>query len=315
MDIVGIGTPCVDLLVNVDVMPSDNSGARMRRYSWQGGGKVPTGVVASARLGGRVGMIGVVGSGTYGQFCLVDFERHGIDVSHMVVDEHGETPFAVPISENSSGDRNIIYYPGNLSVLSPDEIDKDYITSARLLHISGASPATMYAAQCAHESGVLVAIDAERYRPDLEELMPFIDVFIGSETCYRNLFDDERYHDHCRELQARGPHIVAFTLGSRGSVGIDGDETFFEESISVPVRDTTGAGDVYHGAFNYGLLQGWETPYVARFSNIVAAIKCTRLGGRAAIPSLETVNRYLENGVIDYTEIDERVAFYRTLQV
>ena len=75
--------------------------------------------------------------------------------------------------------------------------------------------------------------------------------------------------------------------------------------------DTTGAGDVYHGAFIYGLLQGWDAQKTARFSNAVSAIKCTRMGGRAAIPTFETVTKFLETGVIDYEEIDKRVARYR----
>ena len=75
--------------------------------------------------------------------------------------------------------------------------------------------------------------------------------------------------------------------------------------------DSTGAGDVFHGAFNYAYLQGWDVPRCARFSSGVSAIKCTQLGGRAGIPNLATVTRFLEDGVIEREWLDERLKRYR----
>ena len=108
-----------------------------------------------------------------------------------------------------------------------------------------------------------------------------------------------------------GPDIVVFTLGEKRLRWGSGNEFFMEEGFSVEVMDTTGAGDVYHGAFIAGLLQGWDARRTARFSNAVSAIKCTRMGGRAAIPTFDTVMKFLETGIIDYEEIDQRVARYR----
>ena len=104
---------------------------------------------------------------------------------------------------------------------------------------------------------------------------------------------------------------MVFPLGEMGCVGVQGYEFFMEEGFTVEVMDTTGAGDVYHGAFIAGLLQGWDARQTARFSNAVSAIKCTRMGGRAAIPTFDTVMKFLETGIIDYEEIDQRVARYR----
>lgn len=82
-EIAGYDMPCVDLAVNVDVFPKPNEGTGINAMSWQGGGKVATGMVAAARLGAKCAMIGAVGSDDYGEFCLRDFERHGIDISGM----------------------------------------------------------------------------------------------------------------------------------------------------------------------------------------------------------------------------------------
>ena len=311
MDVVGVGIPCVDLLANIPKIPEPNSGARIQDYSWQGGGKVPTAVVALARLGAKCGMIGVVGGCSYGQFCIDDFKYHGIDVSQMVIDEDAETPFSIVLADDYTHGRSILYYPGNCRRLEVEDLDKDYIQSARYLHLADTTPASRQAAIWAREKSIPVVYDADGYHPDVEEMIPLIDVFIASEFYYKAVFKDEEYQANCKKIQSMGPNIVVFTLGERGCVGIEGDKFFFEEGFKVDVMDTTGAGDVYHGAFIYGLLQGWDAQKTARFSNAVSAIKCTRMGGRAAIPTFETVTKFLETGVIDYEEIDKRVSRYR----
>ena len=89
------------------------------------------------------------------------------------------------------------------------------------------------------------------------------------------------------------------------------DGFFRTESFQVPVRDTTGAGDVFHGAYIVGLLEGMDAPECARFASAVSAIKCTCFGGRTGIPNRETVQRFLETGEIDRTEAQRRLAYYR----
>jgi sugar/nucleoside kinase (ribokinase family) len=112
-------------------------------------------------------------------------------------------------------------------------------------------------------------------------------------------------------VQKRGPKIVVFTLGAKGVVGLDGDKFFSIPAFKdISIVDTTGAGDVFHGAFIFGLLKGWDVEKTSKFSSAVSAIKCTRLGGRAAIADYKTVQNFLKTGKIDYTEIDKRVAFY-----
>jgi len=108
-----------------------------------------------------------------------------------------------------------------------------------------------------------------------------------------------------------GPEIVVITIGNKGCVGIDKNGYFEQETFnSVKVVDTVGAGDVFHGAFLFGLLQGWCAAKTARFANAVSSIKCSRIGGRAGIPDFKTVNEFLETGKIDYSEIDERIKYY-----
>lgn len=109
-----------------------------------------------------------------------------------------------------------------------------------------------------------------------------------------------------------GPSIVVFTLGAKGCVGYSEEDGFFQmPSFAVNVQDTVGAGDVFHGAYTVGLLRGLSSKEAARLATGVSCIKCTRIGGRAGIPDWNTVQRFLRTGEIDYTEIDQRVEFYR----
>jgi sulfofructose kinase len=311
MEVIGIDTPCMDLLAHIRALPKANESTGMLEYSWQGGGKVATAIIALSRLGSSCGIIGYVGDDSYGEFCVKDFMDHGVDTTYLIKDAGKETPFSIVLSDEKECGRNIIYYPGNAKKLAPEDLDRDYIVQARYLHLSKATKASVLAAKWAKEKGMVVVFDADSYSEEMEQILPFIDVLIASEFYYRALFNNTYYETNCRTLLGKGHKIVVITLGDKGCVGIDESGYFEEQGFKVTVVDTTGAGDVYHGAFIYGLLQNWDAKRIARFANAVSAIKCTRIGGRAAIPDLKTVERFINTGEIDFSEIDKRVEFYR----
>ena len=311
MDIIGIGTSCVDFLIHVKSLPKPNEGTRIMAYSLQGGGKVPTALVAAARLGARCGMVGIVGDCNYGQFCIEDYKYHDIDVTRFLVDQNSETPFSCVLSEEATHGRNILYHPSNVRLLTVKDLDKEYISSAQYLHLSDTNEVTQQAAKWVREKNGTIVYDADHYQSHIENFIPMIDIFVASEFYYNTVFSDKNYEANLMSIFKMGPRIVVFTLGEIGCVGMDIDGFFFEPGFKVDVVDTTGAGDVYHGAFIYGLLQGWSVQKTARFSNAVSAIKCTRIGGRAGIPDLSTVQKFLDTGFIDYRKIDERVKRYQ----
>ncbi len=92
-----------------------------------------------------------------------------------------------------------------------------------------------------------------------------------------------------------GSKAATITLGNKGSITLAGDEIFRTPAFNVEVVDTTGAGDVFHGGYIYGLLQGRDIKDVVRFASAFAALKCRRLGGRAGIPGLKEVKTFLIN--------------------
>ena len=313
MDVVGIGTPYYDMVINVSKMPGLDGAAGANEAFYQGGGKVATAMAAAARLGRSAGMMAKVGGNHRGQFIINDFRYNGVDTSAIIVDAPGtSSPFCLSLSEEEHKTRIFIGKEGTAGELLPEEIDYEYLGKAKYLHLENGRPASAAAALFAREHGIVTVMDADNYQEGIVKLLPCLDVFIASEFFYRDMFGDLPYEEGCRKLLEAGPSTAIVTLGSRGSVGMTAQDGFFRtESFQVPVRDTTGAGDVFHGAYIVGLLEGMDAPECARFASAVSAIKCTCFGGRTGIPNRDTVQRFLETGEIDRTEAQRRLAYYR----
>ena len=309
-EVIGIGTCCVDLLARVTSLPPSDGAVHLDQYSWQGGGKVPTAIVAAAVLGARCGMVGHIAGDRFGQFCLSDFHRHGIDTTRLIPQADGKTPFAIVVSETDKGTRTFIKTNGKLERMNPEALDTAYFSACRLLHLEHMGALEMAAAAIVRKQGGRVVFDADRYWPGMEQAVPHTDVFIASEAYYRQAFPGGDLRDNLLALKARGPSIVAVTLGDKGCVLLEEDRLIEVPGFSVPVADTTGAGDVFHGAFLFGLLQAWPLVQIARFANAVAAIKCTRMGGRAGIPTLDVAETFLDTGRLDDAQLDARVRHY-----
>lgn len=318
-EIAGYDMPCVDLAVNVDVFPKPNGGTRVNAMSWQGGGKVSSGMVAAARLGAKCAMLGAVGSDNYGEFCLRDFERHGIDISGMKTRPGETTSLSIVLSDRETEGRSIVYRPGTAAPPGVEEMDPRILTGCQWFFISHVTQVALEAARQAKAAGAKIIVDADSYSTEMMENIGMIDAFIASEFFYKVLFRgrEENYEANCREIHKMGPPIVLFTLGAKGCVGYSEEDGYFQvPAFAVKVQDTVGAGDVFHGSYTVGLLRGLSPKEAAKLATGVSCIKCTRIGGRAGIPDWDTVQRFLRTGEIDYTEIDKRVEFYgRKLQV
>lgn len=321
LDVLGLGSGCQDFLINLSALPGETGKERKIRMSWQGGGKVPSGVVASARLGGHCAIISTYGNGVYGQFQKTDFERHHVDTSHLIYDENADTMLSVPVTVLGLPDR--YFYSSSVNaprenrrVITKEDLDADFIGSAKILLISSYGEVEQEAARMIHQAGGRVVVDADGYREGADEAAAWIDYFIPSEFYYKARYGSKgmSVEEALRDLKARGPRCVIFTMGERGLVGLDDEGLFTLPAFTVDAVDTTGAGDVFHGAFAYCMSQDMPVREAARLSSAVSAIKCTRVGGRVGIPTMPVVKKFIETGEIDYSEIDRRVDFYATFR-
>jgi sulfofructose kinase len=312
-EIVGIEEfSTVDFLQQLEHLPKSDEDLYTLGSSWQCGGKVATAIAAASRLGADAGIIGIVGDDSLGVFCKDDYDRHGVDTTYFKLDPGASTYFCVILADKETNGRCIIVNSGNHRIPDDSDIDMDYILGAKFLHLAKMNPVNINVVQKAREAGVTICFDADTYDEETYKNIHLIDVFIMSEFFYNAVFKSGELRENCEKLQTAGPSTVIVTLGKEGCAGV-GPEGYFTTSAfsGFDIVDTTGAGDVFHGAYIVGMLHGWNTELCARFSCAVAGIKCTRSGGRAAIPDFQTVMDFLGDGNIDFTEIDERVEFYK----
>lgn len=316
IDFLGFGDPFLDLVVSLKKLPETNTSARITDYVFQGGGNVPTATVAAARLGMRASLIGCVGDDLFGKIGISDLEHNHVDTSHMSIQKGKKSNFCICVTETDVDGKEFISKPGDFADITMDELDEKLFQSVRLMHVALITPAVARACDMVHKSGGKVSIDANYYRSYTYDYYDKIDIFIGSELYYTSFckdknLDESDFEKNMRALMGYGPEIVIFTFGADGCKGVYEDRYFEIPAFQVETADTTGAGDVFHGAFDAFYLMGYEIEECARMAAGVSAIKCTRPGGRSGIPTMEILTKYLETGKIDYTEIDERVAHYK----
>ena len=312
IDVIGIDAmPVLDILLQIPRIPATNGMTFSTEQSWQGGGKVATAMVASARLGASAGIVGIVGNDAPGRFIRDDFVYHGVDVRHLHLSE-GETIFSIVLAEAETQGRSFIGTAAKRLPLEESALDWEYLRQAKYLHLSRMAATEIAAARFAKENGITVVFDADHYEESIFENMDLIDVFIASEFYLPAGAGPEAYEQVCRDLMARGPRIVVITLGAKGCIGVSECGPYFEVPAFTcfPVVDTTGAGDVFHGAYIAALLRGMDAQECARFSNAVSAIKCAFPGGRSGIPDYAIVRRFLDEGVASLEALEERRARY-----
>ncbi|NJM08663.1 sugar kinase, partial [Candidatus Gracilibacteria bacterium] len=154
--------------------------------------------------------------------------------------------------------------------------------------------AALQAAQWVRAAGGVVMLDAERVKETTLDLLPHSDYQVVSERFARQATDSDDPAEGARILHERYGQVAVVTCGERGSWLAAPGEFFHTPAFTVETVDTTGAGDVFHGAFMHGVLAGWSLRTTARFASAVAALKCRELGGRAGIPSLSEVQALLD---------------------
>ena len=158
----------------------------------------------------------------------------------------------------------------------------------------------------ARQAGVPVVLDADvlALEGDISEVLRRTDVLIASLAFAGSFAETEDPNRAIDRLLDYGPSVVLVTLGEQGCRGQAEGQRFDCPAFPVEVVDTTGAGDVFHGAYIYGMLQQWELMKTVEFASAEAAIKCTRLGGRTGIPDLQQALRFLRERNSPYFQTD-----------
>ena len=294
-DVVGLGCACLDFLGIVPHLPDQDEQVWMSDSTQQGGGMVSTALVTLSRLGASTAFVGKIGNDTAGRVVKEEFDLYGVDSEHLIVDPVATSPVSMILVDESTGQRTIMA-GGSAVDLPASEIPAGLINSAKYLHLDNTNrQAALAAARLARDARVPVILDADTMSPpdDLEDLLRLTDYLIASEVFADELTGLADPSAAAQALSGYGSAVTVVTLGEAGSLMRAGGRSFHMPAFLVDVVDTTGAGDVYHGAFIFGLLRGWKLEKTVEFASAVAAMSCTRLGGRQGIPNLDEAMYFL----------------------
>jgi sugar/nucleoside kinase (ribokinase family) len=293
-DVVGMGLNSVDFLTVIPKFPVPNSKMEMLRFCKQGGGQVATAMVALSRWGVKAKYIGKVGEDELGQFSYHSLHQEGVDVSSVTMEPNATNQFAMIIVDGPSGERTILWNRDERLMYREGELRKEEICSGKVLHLDGHDiDAALQCVKWAKGERIPIVIDLDKVEPLTSKLIKEIDFIITSSRfpmLFTGISDQQKA---LLELQKHTSGFLCATLGEGGAMALIHGEILYVQGFRVKAVDTTGAGDVFHAGFIYGLLQNWEVAEILRFANAVAALKCRDLGGRKGIPSLEEVQRFL----------------------
>jgi sulfofructose kinase len=294
VDVVGLGSNALDLLGVIDGHPQPDTKSPLRQFDIQGGGMIATAMVACARLGLRARYIGKFGEDYWARLGRRLLVRDGVDVRHALRAPGSVGHVSIMLIDAQTGLRTGFYRRPPAYEIRPDELDRAVITSGRLLHVDGVdAAAAAVAVRWAREAGLRITMDGERVVEGIDQVWPGVDLLACNPRFVAQVTGRADLEEGLRALAARGPARVAATLAAEGAIGLEAGRVVQAPAFAVPVVDTNGAGDVFHGACAVGELRGWPFLWTLTFANAVAAMKCRALGGRRGIPRLPEVAEFL----------------------
>jgi sulfofructose kinase len=284
-DVCGIGLNATDTLILLPKFPAYAGKVPFEAEIVSPGGQVASAMVTCARLGLRVKYIGTVGDDERGRIQLDSLAGTGINLDDVEVRSNCPNQTAYILIDRSTGERTVLWQRHDCLRLSPGSITEEKIAGSRLLHIDAHdTPAVARAAAIARRHGIPVTVDVDTIYHGFDAVLPNIDYLIASSE-FPSQWTTERDPLKALELiqEEYGMRVAAMTLGAHGALARMGGRFFYSPAFVVDCVDTTGAGDVFHGAFCYSVLQKMPLAQTLDFSNAMAALNCTRLGARGGI--------------------------------
>jgi len=292
----GIGLSIWDTLIALDGYPEEDGKLPIAEITAQGGGPTATALVTMARMGLSAGYMGALGDDEPGDNMAAEFERYGVDTRFLARVPGAPSPVAFVLVNRIAKTRTILHHTCGMPGFALTDKHIEALRTCRLLHLEGRGEIDIQAAQIVRDAGGIVSLDAGTMRSVTERAMALTDLITMSESFLMKFTGIENPEDALAEVDRRfSPKVCAVTQGASGGLWRQGGVTARYPAFPVDAIDTTGAGDVFHGAFAYGFLQGWPVGRICRFASAAAAIKCTRAGGRAGIPALHEVDAFMKN--------------------
>lgn len=294
-----VGSLNMDLVVNVEKMPTLGETVMGGNYSEFPGGKGANQAVAISRLGGNVSMIGKVGRDNFGRVLVESLKKDGVDTDCIDI-EDGATGVAM-ITVDKNAQNSIVVAPGVNYKLSKADIDakRDLIKNSDFIVVQLEVPidTVKYVLKVAKELGKFTILNpAPAIKLD-DEIIKNVDLLTPNETelniiSGKNIKNENDIKEAAEIMMNKGVKQLVVTLGSKGSLYIDKERSFFKKAYNVEAVDTTAAGDSYTGALAVALANGKDIENAMDFASKVGALSVMKKGAQSSLPTLEEVFKF-----------------------
>lgn len=298
--VVALGLNAVDTICVLPSYPEHGGKLHIERRHRLGGGQIATAAALCGRFGLKTRYIGRVGDDENGVFSLEDLRKEPMDLTYVDVVAGAYSQFAIILVDLPTGERTVLWDRDPRLLYGPGELRREAVVEGQLLHVDGHDiGASVQAATWAREAGMKVSLDIDKVQPGVEDLLRTTDFAIPTLDFVREWSPDGDWRRGLAALGELVPGYAMVTRGKKGAALLWEGEIFSIPGFPVEAVDTTGAGDVFHGAFIYALFQNMTVMGCVRFANAAAVLACTRYGARASIPTLQDVEAHLAGSELE----------------
>jgi len=296
-DCLGIGLCTFDRLYLLEKYPGPNEKHVALESHECGGGPVANAIYALGLLGDKAAICSSIGDDYEGGKVITEFRNVGISVEYLKIVEGKKTPSASIWIDARNGDRTVVLDNSGSPKLNADDIPTEAVQNSRFILLDGRNAELcLKTAEIAHEAGNTIVYDLGSMRDNIDDILKSADIVIASKD-FADAFDSSsNYKQIMGQFLDYGAECAVITLGADGWVWLDEKGGGTGKTFKVKVKDTTGAGDVFHGAFIHGLIRGWNVDNSCRFAGAAAALSCRVLRGRDGFHSEKEVFDLIKSG-------------------
>jgi sugar/nucleoside kinase (ribokinase family) len=297
-DILGLGAVAVDELIYVEAYPPADSKARVLRTERQCGGLTAIALIAASRLGAECAYAGVLGEDELSRFAIQEMRNEGVDLKHLRQRRNVLPVHSFIVIDSTNGTRNVFCDVSGALGAGENWPEETLIRNSRVLFADHFGlPGMIRAAKVARRAHIPVVADFERDPgPKFATLLALVDHLILSCSFAQALTSERNPVRAAKALWTPQRKVVAITCGEQGCWYLNGAalaKARHQPAFKVNVVDTTGCGDVFHGAYASALARGVNVEQCIRFASAAAALKATKPGAQNGIPNRAAVERFL----------------------
>ncbi|MCF6269954.1 MAG: carbohydrate kinase family protein [Melioribacteraceae bacterium] len=303
-DVIVVGELNVDLILNkIDSFPEMGKEKLAQKMDLVLGSSSAIFASNLSSLGAKISFLGKVGDDSFGKLCVASLENKGVDTSNIIIDKKLKTGATIVLNYNN--DRAMVTHPGSMEHLRTDEITEDKLKEAKHLHLSspflqpGLKNNLVNIFTKAKNLGLTTSLDTqwdpnEKWDLDLEELLPFVDVFLPNVQELILLTSEESIEAALNKIE-KYANTVVVKMSEKGSLSMtNGERREVKAFLNTIVVDAIGAGDSFNAGFISKYIQGASIVECQTFGNLTGALNTTSTGGTSAFENIEKIKRVAE---------------------